>query len=87
MKKEVFTLQKIEFELIKKDKYEAEFAKKNGDFVFHIYLNEKPQIDLDKTFIKVFRDTARIRKMYVEELNCWTYIVKGFADNPFACRV
>ncbi len=67
------------------DNYNAEVFEKDGKYIYNFW--ETSDTKLDPIFIKVFRDTSRFGKRFVKELNCWSYVVKGFADNPFAASL
>lgn len=80
-----FVLKPIEVLDIVKDDYNAEVYEKDGKFIYNFW--EISDQELDPVFIKVFRDTNKFGKRFVKELNCWSYVVKGFADNPFAASL
>ena len=65
-----------------KDKYNAEVYTKDGKHFYNFW--EISDSKLDPVFLKVYRDSSKLGKRFAKELNCWTYVVKGFADNPFA---
>lgn len=67
------------------EQYNAEVFEKDNKYIYNFW--EITDETLDPIFISVFRDTNRFGKRFVPELNCWSYVVKGFADNPFAASL
>lgn len=79
------TIQPIESIDVVTDNYDAEVFVKDGKYIYNFW--EISDSKLDPVFIRVFRDTTKFGKRFVKELNCWSYVVKGFADNPFAASL
>jgi hypothetical protein len=80
-----FSLKPVQSIDIVRNKYNAEVYEKDGKYIYNFW--EITDRELDPIFISVFRDTSKFGKRFVPELNCWSYVVKGFADNPFAASL